>query len=44
MPLCYVIRKDAVVPATDPPFAEILGGSLYPYSTEYVSVEGELVA
>ena len=43
VPLSYVIRKDAVVPATAPPLATIIGGVLYPYSTEYSSVEGELV-
>ena len=44
MPLSYVTRKDAVVPAIAPPLAAIVGWSLYRYSTEYSSVEGELVA
>ena len=42
--LSYVIRKDDVVPAITPPLAAIVGWSLYPYSTDYISVEGELFA
>ena len=44
MPLSYVIRKDDFVLAIAPPLAAIVGYGLYPYSTEYGSVEGELVA
>ena len=44
VPLSYVIRKDAVFPAIALPLAAIMGWGLYPYSTEYGSVEGELVA
>ena len=40
----YIIRKDVVVPAIAPPLASIVGWGLYPYSTEYGSVEVELVA
>ena len=43
-PLSYAIRKDAVFPAIALPLAAIMGWGLYPYSTEYGSVEGELVA
>ena len=39
MPLSYVIRKDDVVPEIAPPLTAIVGWSLYPYSTEYGSVE-----
>ena len=31
VPLSYVIRNDAVVPAITPPLAEIFGWGLYPY-------------
>ena len=44
MSLSYVIRKDAVVPALAPHLATIFGWGLYPYSTEYGSVEEELFA
>ena len=35
--------KDDVFPAISRPLAAIIGWGLYPYSTEYGSVEGELV-
>ena len=44
VPLSYVIRKDAVVSAIAPTLAAIVGWGFYPYSTEYGSVKGELVA
>ena len=44
VPLSYVIKNDYVVPAIAPPLAAIVEWGLYPYSTEYGSVEGELVA
>ena len=44
VPLSYVITKYAVVPATAPPLTTNIGWVLYPYSTEYGSVDGELVS
>ena len=44
VPLSYVIRKDAVVTDIAPPLAAIIGWGVYPYLTEYGSVERELVA
>ena len=43
VPLSYVIRKDVVVPDIAPPLTASFGWGLYPYSTEYDSVEGEFV-
>ena len=40
VPLSYVIRKYAVFPYIAPPLPTIIGWGLYPYSTEYGSVEG----
>ena len=42
VPLSYVIRKYAVFPYIAPPLPTIIGWGLYPYSTKYGSVEGEL--
>ena len=43
MPLSYVIRKDDVVLAIATPLTANIGWGLYPYSTEYGSVEENLL-